>query len=232
VVIVRLLAVVVAACVAVAGCDSDTPTPTVHTTAPPHVVVGPAGSSTEAYTLDLLDGAETVQIVTGNLHGHLYRIATPVDTTALASAHVESRTVNVTVAGSDAELDITLDRGVPWNLRFSAGVTTVSADMSAGRLTGLTAVQGISTLDITAAAPQSRVTLTELAGVSAFALHTSDPAVVSARVRAGAGSVSMFGRIHHGVPGGARFDSPDIAPSSYTIDAVGGVGSLTVDAAK
>jgi hypothetical protein len=38
-------------------------------------------------------------------------------------------------------------------------------------------------------------------------------------------------QVKRGVVSGAHFDSPYTGPWSYTIDAVGGVGSLTVDAA-
>jgi hypothetical protein len=229
------------ACVAlavtvVAGCTSAGPTipGSVRSSAAlpaAHTVSGPRVGDDAAYTLDLLDGASTVEIVTANLGGRLYRVQTVPGSPVLPNAQLVSHTVNLTLrGGGDADLRIVLDRSVPWQLRFSAGASTVTADMSAGRLEGLDALQGISTLDVTAGRPAGPVTLSEAAGISTFALHVPASSPVTVQCHAGAGTVALFGQTHQGIAAGSTFTTHAAASARYVIDAQAGISTVTVDA--
>ena len=226
-----LAAVLSCAVSVVSACDSgpaSLPRPSQAT----HTVTG--GPPTEsAYTLDLLDGAKVVQVRSAPLNGHLYQITTPSGSHVAPAVHQDGAAVDVSIdGGAEADLLITVEESVPWNLKFTSGVSTVSVDMSSGTLSGFTALQGVSTVDITAGAPQGLVVLRELAGVSIFALHVATATPVSVKADSGAGTVSLFGTSQSGVTAGATVSSPYLGANRYRIDAVGGVGTVSVDTAS
>jgi hypothetical protein len=227
-VIFRAVALAVVLCCAATACDSGAAPGPPPTAAPSHTVTGGAPADM-AYTLNLLDGAKVVQVHAAPLHGHLFQITTPTGSEVVPAAHQDGSAVEVNLAGGgNGDLSITLDEIVPWNLKFSSGVSTLSVDMRSGTLRGLTALQGISTVDLTAGAPHGRVVLRELGGMSVLALHVPRITPVSVKAYAGAGTVSVFGQSESGVSAGTTLSSPYLGPSLYRVDAVGGVGTLTV----
>jgi hypothetical protein len=231
-VIFRVVVLAAVLCCAVSACDSDPSTLPPPTATHNHTVTAGPPTAT-AYTLDLLDGAKVVQVHSAPLHGHLYEITTPSGTDVVPLVHQDGAAVAVTLTGgADADLSITVEQSVHWSLKFSSGVSTLSVDMRSGTLSGFTALQGVSTVDITAGAPQGRVVLRELAGVSVFALHVPGTTPVSVKAYAGAGTVSLFGESQSGVSAGTTVTSPYVGPSRYRIEAVGGVSTVNVDAAR
>ena len=74
--------------------------------------------------------------------------------------------------------------------------------------------------------------LRELAGVSVFALHVAAVTPVSVKAHAGAGTVSMFGTSQSGVSAGTTISSPYLGANRYRIDAIGGVGTVSVDTGR
>ncbi|MCW2494927.1 hypothetical protein [Jatrophihabitans sp.] len=218
--------------VATAGCDSGSgagPSVSSVARAAAHTVTGPQASGS-GYTLELLDGASTVDVVATDLGGPLYRVQTAAGSTTLPGARLVDHTVDVRLrGGGNGAVRILLDRGVRWRLRFAAGASTATVDMADGQLAGLAAVKGIGSLDVTAGRPAAAVMLSEAAGVSTFTLHVPASSAVTVRARAGAGTVTLFGQAHRGVAAGATLSTQPAAAARYEIDAVGGVGTLSVD---
>jgi hypothetical protein len=219
----------VAAVSLMAACDSGT---SGHDTAPlsppAHVVVGGAPSATP-HTLELVQGVSVLNVRVGETGGRLYRVQTPIATASYPVLHVVGTTVQVSSSGAgNASLTVVVASTTPWLVLLRAGVSTASIDMHAGRLRGLSASAGVSTLDITAGAPSGNVAVTESGGVSALALHVPATTPVAVNVHGGAGSVSLFGTTHSGVAAGATFSSGSGA-NHYTIDAEGGASDITVD---
>jgi len=237
------LALAAAVCALACGCDSGSPpgppppvrlyslgSTSAPSRAPAHSVTGPAVSGSDPYTFDLLDGAKTVQVQSADLDGRLYEVHTLSGTTAFPVVTLADHTVRVALqGGGNADLFVVLDRSTPWSLTFSEGVSTASVDMAAGSLRAFSALQGISTIDVTAGKPTGNVIMTEASGVSAFALHVPAATPVTVNAHAGAGTVSLFGQTHSGVTAGATFSS-GTGSDRYTIEAQGGVSNLTVAA--
>jgi hypothetical protein len=225
----RCVASVIAAATVLAACDSGTSGHDIAAVAPPaHIVVGGAPSAA-AHTLDLVQGVSALNVRVGDTGGRLYRVETPIGTASYPVLHVVGATVQVSTSGAgNARLTVVVASVTPWMVRLSAGVSTASIDMHAGRLRGLSASAGVSTLNITAGAPSGNVAVTESGGVSAFTLHVPATTPVAVNVHGGAGTVSLFGTTHSGVAAGATFSSGS-GVNRYTIDAEGGASDITVD---
>lgn len=73
--------------------------------------------------------------------------------------------------------------------------------------------------------------LSEVAGVSTFAVHLPASTGVSVECEAGAGTVSIYEASHSGVSAGSTFSGGPTGHDSYLIRAQGGASAITVDTA-
>jgi hypothetical protein len=239
-VIVRLAALVVTAGLLATACESaisgrplpptrSAPSPSTLPTTPPTTPPTTAATSPgAAFRLDVVSGAKLVRIQAAELPGQLYRVATSSGTAVSSSLDLSARSLRVALTGTEPEVSITLDSATAWQLRLQAGVAAVAVDMRAGHLAGFTAEQGVGTMQLELGAPAGAVRLSVGAGMSSFTAHVPDGTAVRVTLHAGAGTVRVFGETHQGVPAGSSFASGSGA-DSYSVDAVGGVGTLVVD---
>ncbi|HEY2273081.1 MAG TPA: hypothetical protein VGH30_09915 [Jatrophihabitantaceae bacterium] len=216
----RVLGVVLVTLFAAAACDSggalpvppaasSTALPAINP--PAHVVVGRQSPDGGPFTLDITTGADSVRVLPGAVDQGLYRVATPTGSAAFPTVHASGTQVAVGVSGGgNADLTVVLNSSVRWDLRFSAGVGVI---------------------DVTLPAPSGARTITETAGASTLNVHLPKATPVTVHAVAGAGLVALYGQSHSGVAAGSTFRSGSGA-DRYTINAVGGVSSLTVSGVR
>ncbi len=229
----------------VTGCDSGSeptfsttdfaaryaPTPTAPT-ATGQVAFGPPRPDSGDYTFDVRDGAKSVTVRASDLGGRLFRASTPAGPAMPPNTQLREHTLTVGLGGGgDGRFTFELDKDVARLLRFRGGAGAVAVDMSAGRLAGLEVTKGVSSFAMTAGRPTAPVTVREYAGFGSLAIHLPTGTPITVRLRAGAGTVTLYGRDHRGLAAGTTLTGGSGTGPGYLVDARAGIGTVTVDAA-
>jgi hypothetical protein len=194
----------------------------------------PVAAGQSRATLVVASGTPRLSVTTANLGSTLVRA------TATAGAPVRpvlslndgARLTLVTTSGHARAytVQVTLSTAVTWTLDFDAGTQTTDADLRGGRIGDVTFDAGSSVIDLTLPQPSGTTPIRLAGGASRFVLTL--PAGVPARVSAvgGAGELTLDSTTQTGVAGGTVITPPDwtTATDRFDVDAVAGVGSLTV----
>lgn len=198
-----------------------------------HVVTGPLDGR-RAATLDLVSGATSVMVRAVPLVD-LYRITTPdnariVPAVTDANGMVQVQLASAAGAGPSTVV-IELNRGVRWDLRFTAGATSTTVDLRDSAVASVAFVGGVSGIDLTLPRPAGTVPVRMSGGAGQFAIHGPSGVPVRVRVGGGAGSATVDGARHNGLSAGTVLTSDgwDAASDRYDVDATAGVSALIVD---
>ena len=235
-----LAAVVLACCVVAAGCTS-------HPAARPlfghpgptrlaHAIAGNLDGRSQA-ELDVVSGATTVDVSSGDLAGHLYEAMTPSNANGAPVATVDGDVVQVSLASTGqpgpAAVRIVLSSRVFWRIHLDGGATSESVHLAGAHLRELDFGAGSARIDATLPAPLGTVPVTMSGGASSFQLHLPDGVPAQVRFAGGAGSAIVDGTTRSGIAGGTVLSALDWsgAANRYDIDNTAGVSALTLDRA-
>jgi hypothetical protein len=194
----------------------------------------PVAAGQSRATLVVASGTPHLSVTTANLGSTLVRA------TATAGAPVRpvlslndgARLTLVSASGHARAytVQVTLSTAVTWTLDFDAGTQTTDADLRSGQVGDVTFGAGSAVIDLTLPRPAGTTQVRLAAGASRFVLTL--PAGIPARVSAagGAGQLTLDSTTQTGIAGGTVITPPDwaTARSRFDVDAVSGVGSLTV----
>lgn len=212
----------------VAGCDDD------DATAAPRVVTGALAGRHEA-ELDVVSGADTVTVRAADLGDELFRASAPAGARVVPVADVTASAVRVALTDSGAtgpaDLVVELNTTVSWRIRLDGGAKQASVAMAGGRLAGLDFGAGNARITAGLPAPRGTVSVRMAGGASVFDVRLPKDVATRVRVAGGAGSVTIDGAVHTGIPGGTVYtpDGWDTATDRYLIDNTAGVSALTLD---
>jgi hypothetical protein len=215
-----------------AACTSSSSSPDPDTAS----LTAAAGQSTA--TLDVLTGTALLVIKTADFGpgGSLVRVDTPHggpgprlrDTTSQPGG---STVVSLSAPGA-AQVTVTLNTAVAWQLNLGGGTTRTNADLRDGQVAGIAFTAGSDVIDLALPRPRGSVRVQLAAGASQFLL--SLPKGVPAQVIAGggAGEVSLDGRAYVGVAAGAVFSTAGwgAGAAAFDVDATAGADRVIVTA--
>lgn len=227
---VRTQVVLVAAVLlgVVAGCDDG---PGI---AGGGVVTGELAGRQEA-ELDVVSGSDTVLVRAADLGNQLFRASAPAGARITPAADVNDAVVRVSLtdgAGKGAaDLVVELNTRVRWRIRLDGGAKQETVTMAGGALAGLDFGAGATRIEATLPMPCGTVPVRMTGGASAFDLRLPQQVAAQVRIAGGAGSASIDGTVHTGIPGGTVYtpDGWDSATDRYLIDNTAGVSALTLD---
>lgn len=220
-----MLAVVVLSVVA-AGCDDGPDTGA--------VVTGELAGRQHA-ELDVVSGSDTVVVRAADLGGQLFRASVPEESRVAPVADVTGSAVRVSLtdSGGDgaADLVVELNDRVRWRIRLDGGARQATVRMAGGLLAGLDFGAGNTRIEASLPEPRGTVPVRMAGGASVFDLRLPRDVATQVRVAGGAGSVTIDGAVHTGIPGGTVYtpDGWDGATDRYLIDNTAGVSSLTLE---
>ncbi|BFU44678.1 hypothetical protein [Krasilnikovia sp. MM14-A1004] len=176
--------------------------------------------------LELADATSSIRVRVGDTGRDLVRVTG-------GRARTDGAVVRVTPAPGAAAVEITLDPQVRWTVRSTAGITEEVLDLRGARLAAVELAGGAARFELTLPRPDGTLPVRIGAGVNELRLHA--PAGTPLRIHAGGGAnrVVVDGRARDGVPRGASIATADFAGAAdrIDIDAVAGLGTVTVDRA-
>jgi hypothetical protein len=212
----------------VAGCDDGPGIANVG------VVTGELAGRQKA-ELNVVSGSDTVVVRAADLGDQLFRASAPTGSRVVPVADVTDSVVRVSLTDAGgkgaANLVVELNNQVHWRIRLDGGAKQATVAMAGGRLTALDFGAGNSRIEASLPMPQGTVPVRMAGGASVFDLRLPREVATQVRVAGGAGSVSIDGTVHSGIPGGTVYtpDGWDSATNRYLIDNTAGVSSLTLD---
>jgi hypothetical protein len=187
-------------------------------------------------TLNVLTGTAVLTIKTANFGtgGSLLRVGTPPggpaphlrDTTAQPGG---STVVSLSAPGA-AQVTVTLNSAVAWQLNLGGGTTRTSADLRGAQVTGIAITAGSDVISLALPRPHGDVRVQLAAGASQFLLSRPQGVPAQVIVNGGAGKVSLDGRDYAGVAAGAVFSTAGwgTGTGSFDVDATAGADQVTV----
>ncbi len=198
------------------------------------VLPGAGGAAVlTAAVLTVADAASRVEVRLVDLPGLLYRVSTPYRSglTPRVTGMAGEPTVRLRPTGDDGPdtVLILLNRSVRWDIRLPAGAGEEHLDLSRGRVTRLElGAAGLVRVGLSLPDGLVPVTLRPGVGTVEFAV----PAATAVRLRrsGGAGATAVFWPAGPVTGSGSVVASPGwgIRANRYAIEALGGVGSVTV----
>jgi hypothetical protein len=199
-----------------------------------HSVTGAAHGRTAA-TLELVSGASSITVRSGDLGDDLYRVSTPDGAPAVpaVSDHADRVEVRLTGSGqgSAASVLVELSDRAAWRLRLDGGANAVALDLRRGGLAAIDVATGVGSIEMSLPAPHGTVRIGIAGGAGSATAHLPAGVPAQLRIGAGAATATLDGAGHSGVPGGTVYTTTgyDTATDRYDLDATSGVSTIEVD---
>lgn len=224
------------------GPASIAPAPTAPSAVPVLPVPPPAKAATTpppklpaAGTFEVAASADNVTVRSQDLGTDLYRV-TVAQSDAPVTAKIDDAGTNhrLTLV-KDLEavappVTITLNAGIRWSLKLTAGNTETAVNLMQSKLASLELAGGAHVFNLTLPPPAGTLPLRVTHGMNQLKINTNG-APVRVTLRVGAGKVILDGVTHTDTKPGRVFTSDGWAEAANRVDldSVEGVGTLTVD---
>lgn len=136
----------------------------------------------------------------------------------------------VTLAGDGAST-VQVAPDVAWTVALAAQSDTVTADLSAAVVDGVSIDAGARLVELTLPEPSGAVVVDQVAGIGGLTVHVPADVAVVVKVTSGAGTVVIDGETTEGVGAGEELSTEGYTADEphYEIAVSGGLGTLTVD---
>ncbi len=197
------------------------------------VVTAPLGGRRQA-SLELLAGADKVNLRIGELGDDLYRISTPADAGIRPSPVLTGNSVQVQVSadgtGTRNEIDVLLSTKVTWSLRFAGYVQDEVIDLTAGQISSIELAGATRHTVLTLPTPTGTVPITVAGAVQQLTLRSPAGSPVRVQVSAGAQRIVAGSRTLRDVEAGAKLTPKDwTATHRYDVNAAARMNLLMVE---
>ncbi|AXX32907.1 transcriptional regulatory protein [Actinosynnema pretiosum subsp. pretiosum] len=198
-------------------------------------LVAIASDGRDQAELALLSGATTIVVRAADLGDELVRAWAPDGSKLAPRANVDGGVVRVSFedrgGSGTADARVEVNRSVLWKVRLDGGAVEQTVDLGAARVSSVDFGAGSQRVDLTLPEPSGAVPVRVTGGASTFAVHLPTGAEARVRFGGGAGQAVIDGATTSGIAGGTVLGTGgvDSAGDHYAVDAIAGVGLLTVD---
>jgi hypothetical protein len=183
-------------------------------------------------------GVTALQIRSAAIPGQLYVVDTPTSARIVPVVTSDHAGYDLGFVGdghagpSSATLD--LNDSVRWSLHLKGGSSAVSIDLAAGGFGSIDLAGGVAAATITLPRPSGNPRLSEEGGASSFHVFLPPATRASVHFAGGAGSASLDGSDHVGVPGGRTFkvSGSHHGRDRIDIELSGGIGRFVLSDAQ
>jgi hypothetical protein len=128
-------------------------------------------------------------------------------------------------------LDVRLNSRIAWAVKMSGGVTSGSFDLTGADVRRIDLVGGATRIDMALPSPSSGIPIRMSGGVGAWNITTQEEVPLRVLLRQGGGVVELNGKRTTGIKSGTLLSADGPADGGLAIDAVAGLGTLTVQPA-
>jgi hypothetical protein len=126
------------------------------------------------------------------------------------------------------QLDVRLNARIAWSLKMTGGVTTSSFDLAGATVRRIDLVGGASRIDMALPSPAAVIPIRMSGGVKTWGITTVGEVPVRVLLRDGGGAVVLNGDRKLGIKRGTLLRADGRSGGGLAIDAVAGLGTLTV----
>jgi hypothetical protein len=183
-------------------------------------------------TFELVSDVVELNLAIGRPASGVAQASTPDGSGITARAEVKGSTIKLSTKPNGrkgpSRVDVLLDERVAWTVRTSEGVTRATFDLADGTVRGISLGGGATTIDMTLPRQDAEIPIRMSGGVNTWRIRTEEEVPVRVRVRRGAGEVVLYGDKDKGVHRGETLQSDGDGEGRLEIDAVAGLGTLTV----
>jgi hypothetical protein len=136
-----------------------------------------------------------------------------------------------TEGGGPGQLQVLLSSRVTWRVRLSGGATDAKMDLRGAPVSGIALASGVSTAELWLPEPRGLVEVSETGGTNGLVLHVIVRVPVKVTVDGGAGTATLDGTTHTGVPAGTTYQPEgwETVTDRYDVRLVGGVSHVDLD---
>ncbi|WP_153040328.1 hypothetical protein [Actinoplanes sp. TFC3] len=183
-------------------------------------------------TLSLRDAASRVDIRLISLPGLLYKISTPAGSGLAPRITGPSGGVRLALVptGGDGPdtVEILLNRRVRWDLRLPAGAGEQHLDLGSGKIRKMALGSGAGLVQVRLSRPSGSVPITVTGAVGELVVSVPRATAVRLRLRGGAASVTLPGRVPAAAGPGSVLTSVGTTTRRYSLDITSPAGAVTV----
>jgi hypothetical protein len=204
-------------------------------TSSPYTVSAPVGAIRTA-EFQLAAGVTALVVRATDLGDDLYRVATPESSGFVPRVEQDNAQVRLRLARLDdtdggGRVTVELNTRVRWRINLVGGSESVTVDVRAADLAGVDFVGGVARIELWLPEPQGEVAVRMSGGVRDFVVHAPGSVPFRVRLARGAGTVTVDEATRSRIARGTRITQRgwNEARDRYDIDAVAGLGLLTVD---
>ena len=219
------------------------PAPTSPATSSPAASAAPAGPPAgsrprpafAAATFVLTSDITELNVAVGRPpRNGIARVFSPDDSGVLPRANLDGTTIRLSAERTgergSARVDVLLDERIAWTIEITGGVRRGVFAMAGGQVRGFDLTGGADRLVMTLPRQARAIPIRMAGGVHTWRIRTAGRFPVEVRLRRGAGEVELNGDRDRGVGRGETLRARGAdASGGLEVDAVAGVGSLTVE---
>jgi hypothetical protein len=200
---------------------------------PPPPTSAAAKKPPAAGSFELASNLTELSIGTARLASGIARVSTPAGSSAVPKLAVSGGTAELTVTekGDGAtKVAVVLDDRVVWTIRIGGGSRLTRIDLSGAGVARIDLIGGAREIDLTLPRLRQVLPIRMSGGVHTWRITTADRVPVRLIARDGAGGVELYGDDQGGLDKGERVGtSGGTDDGELDLDAVAGIGALTVD---
>ena len=214
---------------------SPSPTPSASGSASASVRPSAAPPNTPlpaAATFELVSDLDELTVTAERLDQGVAQVSTPSGSNAVPRASMQGSVVQLAVdtKGTDGKpkVDVRLDNRISWAIRIRGGVRHLDIDLRGGTVQRFDLNGGATVIELSLPRLSGTLPIRMTGGVNTWKIRTDGQAAVGLLVRKGAGKVVLYARNDGGISRGKFVTSAGHGRGAIAIDAVGGIGQLSV----
>ena len=188
-----------------------------------------------AATFDLVSDLDELTVSVQRLDQGVAEVGTPPGSNAVPRASMVGAVLRLAADTrgdtGKPQVVVRLDSRIAWSIRIDGGVRHLAVDMADGKVRRFDLNGGATRIDLALPRLTGLLPIRMTGGVNTWRIDTDGQVAVQVLVRKGAGRIVLYGRDRGGVGHGKTVRSLAGGRGAIVVDAVGGIGKLTVAAA-
>ncbi len=183
-------------------------------------------------TFELVDDVIDLDVTVGDLGAEPFQVSTPDGSGITPKPTLDGDTLKVAVeaggSNGSGRLDVRLNERIAWAVRMTGGVRTATFALGGAKVRRIDLTGGAARIDMALPSQDDTIDIKMTGGVNTWRITTEREVAVKVLLRDGGGQVVLNGRRTRGLDRDTTLRADGADDGRLDIDAVAGLGSLTV----